>query len=175
MVLHSCCAEPSSMNLMETGMTGIQHCERWFLITSLNRFTSLDLAAEAWSANKLKCGHGYMLAHKLMWTLTPNRSALGLGFMLTLTGERFRVCVQVRARLQLGSVLFLWWQTHNPSFTQRNAVSPRRGRPERWRETDRETGTGSSELGRIALTLRGSRLRQTCAFFIFNRSTICTT
>lgn len=29
------------------------------------------------------------------------------GFMLTLTGERFRVCVRVRAQVQLGNVLFL--------------------------------------------------------------------
>lgn len=149
-VLHSCRVESSSMNLMETGMTGILHCEQWFLIPSLKTFsfTSLHLAVEAWSVNNLKCGCGYMLMHKLMWTLTPNRSALGQGCMLTLTGERFRVCVQVRARVQLGSVLFLWSQTHNPSFTQRNAVSPRRGRPELdlkgegQRDRDRVLGTG---------------------------------
>lgn len=123
---------------------------RWLLIPSPKTFsfTSLHLAAEAWSVNKLKCGCGYMLMHKLMWTLTPNRSALGQSCMLTLTGEMFRVCVQVRARVQLGSVLFLWSQTHNPSFTQRNAVSPRRGRPELdlkgegQRDRDRVLGTG---------------------------------
>lgn len=65
MVLHSSFVESASMNLMETGMTGIQHCERSFLSTSLKTFsfTSLHLAAEAWSANKLKWGCGYMLAH----------------------------------------------------------------------------------------------------------------
>lgn len=57
--------------------------------------------------------------------------------MLTLTGERFRVCVQVRAQVQLGNVLFLsplaaavFTSPQSFIHTQKKAASTCRSQPE---------------------------------------------
>lgn len=78
------------------------------------------------------------------------------GFMLTLTGERFRVCVQVRAQVQLGNVLFLsplaaavvtnpqsLIHTQARSFYMQNSARAPVSLRGTERETDAETETGA--------------------------------
>ena len=115
-------------------------------------------------------------------------SSRGPRVLLSLTGESFRVCVQVRARVQLGDVLLLSLLaaagvTNPQSFIHTVSIcrAPMSLIP-KGRETDEETETWSkeyptdSERLQVGQVPRRVSLFMSLHFFIFSihRSTIYT-